>query len=140
MHSCALQEAAAEHDGDGREPIDAAEIFEHIRDITDPEHPYSLEQLNVVEEELINVDDPAGYVRYAVPAAAGFLLLLCSSCCSCGSSCFPDAVYAWSVLLWHSVHSSASMGLCEQKHPRIMCGLVAGSCSPLLWSTAAWQP
>lgn len=31
------------------EPIDAAEIFDHIRDINDPEHPYTLEQLNVVQ-------------------------------------------------------------------------------------------
>jgi hypothetical protein len=56
-----LQEVAL--DLDGREPIDAAEIFEHIRDITDPEHPYSLEQLNVVEEEFITVDDCTGHVQ-----------------------------------------------------------------------------
>lgn len=56
-----LQEVAA--GVDGREPIDAAEIFEHIRDIVDPEHPYSLEQLNVVEEELITVDDGTGHVQ-----------------------------------------------------------------------------
>lgn len=47
----------------GRELIDAAEVFDHIRDITDPEHPYSLEQLNVVEEQLVLVDDPGGHVR-----------------------------------------------------------------------------
>eukprot|EP00775_Hariotina_reticulata_P002151 gene2151-2469_t len=46
-----------------REPIDAVEIFEHIRDITDPEHPYTLEQLNVVEESLITVDDASGFVQ-----------------------------------------------------------------------------
>ena len=59
--SAVLQEAAVAVDG--REPIDAAEIFDHIRDIIDPEHPYSLEQLNVVEEELISVDDTAGHVK-----------------------------------------------------------------------------
>lgn len=48
---------------DEREPIDALEIFEHIRDINDPEHPYTLEQLNVVSEDLINVDDARGRVR-----------------------------------------------------------------------------
>ena len=32
------------------------------QDITDPEHPYSLEQLNVVAEDLIEVDDPLGKV------------------------------------------------------------------------------
>ncbi|KAL0043407.1 hypothetical protein WJX79_003739 [Trebouxia sp. C0005] len=46
-----------------REPIDTLEIFEHIRDITDPEHPYSLEQLNVVEEDLITVNDDSGHVK-----------------------------------------------------------------------------
>ncbi|CAD6197422.1 unnamed protein product [Caenorhabditis auriculariae] len=37
------------------DPIDSWEIFDLIRDINDPEHPYSLEQLNVVQEELITV-------------------------------------------------------------------------------------
>ncbi|KAL4459099.1 hypothetical protein ABPG75_013964 [Micractinium tetrahymenae] len=50
-------------DGEEREPIDALEVFEHIRDITDPEHPYTLEQLSVVSEEAIQVDDAAGSVR-----------------------------------------------------------------------------
>ncbi|KAK9868081.1 hypothetical protein WJX84_001852 [Apatococcus fuscideae] len=45
-----------------RDAIDALEIFEHVRDITDPEHPYSLEQLNVVSEDLINVDDAKGNI------------------------------------------------------------------------------
>ncbi|PNW76875.1 hypothetical protein CHLRE_11g479700v5 [Chlamydomonas reinhardtii] len=45
-----------------REPIDALEIFEHIRDINDPEHPYTLEQLNVVSEDMIDVDDARGRV------------------------------------------------------------------------------
>uniref|UniRef100_A0A0K0EPP0 rRNA methyltransferase 2, mitochondrial n=1 Tax=Strongyloides stercoralis TaxID=6248 RepID=A0A0K0EPP0_STRER len=39
------------------EPITAEEVFEYIRDINDPEHPYTLEQLNVVQEELITVDN-----------------------------------------------------------------------------------
>ena len=46
-----------------REPIDSQEIFEHIRDINDPEHPYTLEQLNVVREEHISVDDAKGHVK-----------------------------------------------------------------------------
>ncbi|PIO60391.1 hypothetical protein TELCIR_18111 [Teladorsagia circumcincta] len=41
------------------DPIDALEIFELIRDINDPEHPYTLEQLNVVQEELIRVQKDA---------------------------------------------------------------------------------
>lgn len=54
----ALQAEAAQ-----REPIDALEVFEHLRDVSDPEHPYSLEQLGVVEEAGIVVDDAAGSVR-----------------------------------------------------------------------------
>ncbi|BBN12710.1 cytosolic iron-sulfur assembly component 2 [Marchantia polymorpha subsp. ruderalis] len=42
--------------------FDALEIFEHVRDITDPEHPYSLEQLNVVSEDAIDVDDKSSHV------------------------------------------------------------------------------
>ena len=38
-------------------------MLQHIRDVTDPEHPYTLEQLNVVSEELITVSDNAGHVR-----------------------------------------------------------------------------
>ncbi|KAG0560984.1 hypothetical protein KC19_9G028000 [Ceratodon purpureus] len=43
--------------------IDELEIFDHVRDITDPEHPYSLEQLNVVTEDSIFVDDSKSYVK-----------------------------------------------------------------------------
>nr|CAD1845073.1 unnamed protein product [Ananas comosus var. bracteatus]CAD1845144.1 unnamed protein product [Ananas comosus var. bracteatus] len=35
----------------------------HIRDIKDPEHPYSLEQLNVVTEDSIEVNDEKSHVR-----------------------------------------------------------------------------
>lgn len=34
-----------EDDGGVRDEFDAEEIFEHVRDINDPEHPYSLEQV-----------------------------------------------------------------------------------------------
>ncbi|CAN0907981.1 Protein AE7 [Linum grandiflorum] len=45
------------------EPIDQLEVFDHIRDIKDPEHPYSLEELNVISEDAIEVDDKRSYVR-----------------------------------------------------------------------------
>ncbi|CEO97824.1 MIP18 family-like domain-containing protein [Plasmodiophora brassicae] len=48
---------------DCRDPIDAEEIFDLIRDINDPEHPLTLEQLNVARREDISVDDGRGYVR-----------------------------------------------------------------------------
>ena len=40
----------------------AVSSLQHIRDIQDPEHPYSLEQLNVVAEDLIDVSDNGGNV------------------------------------------------------------------------------
>lgn len=43
------------------------EVFltsEHlIRSINDPEHPLTLEQLNVVEQSLVKVDDTNNYVK-----------------------------------------------------------------------------
>ncbi|KAK4364702.1 hypothetical protein RND71_016060 [Anisodus tanguticus] len=45
------------------EPIDQLEIFDHIRDIKDPEHPYSLEELKVITEDAVEVDDERSYVR-----------------------------------------------------------------------------
>lgn len=38
-------------------------FLNHIRDIKDPEHPYSLEELKVITEDAIEVDDKRGYVR-----------------------------------------------------------------------------
>lgn len=35
----------------------------HIRDIKDPEHPYSLEQLKVLTEDSVEVDDTKSRVR-----------------------------------------------------------------------------
>ncbi|XP_045813940.1 protein AE7-like [Trifolium pratense] len=45
------------------EPIDHLEVFDHIRDIKDPEHPYSLEELKVITEEAVEVNDQNSYVR-----------------------------------------------------------------------------
>jgi len=56
------QDCATESDPEARDPIDALEIFELIRGIKDPEHPHTLEQLNVAQRRLIDVDDEAGRV------------------------------------------------------------------------------
>ncbi|WJX56286.1 Protein ae7 [Trifolium repens] len=58
------------------EPIDQLEVFDilfsifhfcfaftFIRDIKDPEHPYSLEELKVITEEAVEVNDQNSYVR-----------------------------------------------------------------------------
>lgn len=44
-------------DDDAPEPIDELEVFEMIRHINDPEHPLTLEQLNVAMVSLIHVDN-----------------------------------------------------------------------------------
>mmetsp|Transcript_11244 Transcript_11244/g.30112 ORF Transcript_11244/g.30112 Transcript_11244/m.30112 type:complete len:189 (+) Transcript_11244:184-750(+) len=49
--------AGASGDTPARDTIDAHEIFEHIRHLNDPEHPLTLEQLNVVGLGNIAVDD-----------------------------------------------------------------------------------
>lgn len=47
---------------DVRDGVDALEVFELIRHLNDPEHPLTLEQLNVTQVGLIDVDDGAGTV------------------------------------------------------------------------------
>lgn len=46
-----------------RDPFDSREVFDLIRSIRDPEHPLTLEQLNVVSEEQCEVDDAGNYVK-----------------------------------------------------------------------------
>ena len=41
----------------GRDAVDAIEVFELLRHINDPEHPLTLEQLDVAKPEFIVVDD-----------------------------------------------------------------------------------
>jgi metal-sulfur cluster biosynthetic enzyme len=57
------QLTSVDHDESVRDPIDAEEIFDLIRSISDPEHPMTLEQLNVLQLEHITVDDAANLVR-----------------------------------------------------------------------------
>lgn len=44
------------------DPFDTREIFDLIRDINDPEHPLTLEQLNVVTEEQVKENGNGGFV------------------------------------------------------------------------------
>ncbi|XP_967071.2 MIP18 family protein galla-2 isoform X1 [Tribolium castaneum] len=48
---------AEEENDDVVDEFDSREIFDLIRNITDPEHPLTLEQLHVVQESLIQVDN-----------------------------------------------------------------------------------
>ncbi|XP_072147176.1 protein AE7 [Setaria viridis] len=58
-----VRQAPETTDENAVEPIDQLEIFDIIRDIKDPEHPYSLEQLNVVTEDSIELNDESNHVR-----------------------------------------------------------------------------
>ncbi|ORZ08111.1 hypothetical protein BCR42DRAFT_425243 [Absidia repens] len=51
------EETEAELDDDIEDPIDADEVFDLIRSISDPEHPLTLEQLNVTQNQHINVNN-----------------------------------------------------------------------------------
>ncbi|KAJ1843282.1 MIP18 protein galla-2 [Coemansia sp. RSA 1722] len=44
------------------DPVDAEEVYELIRNINDPEHPLTLEQLHVTNKEHVYVDDSANRV------------------------------------------------------------------------------
>jgi len=46
-----------DEDEDVHDPIDQREIFDLIKSINDPEHPLSLEELNVVEQCRVKVND-----------------------------------------------------------------------------------
>ena len=59
----AADDIAREADPDARDPLDSLEVFDMIRDIKDPEHPHTLQQLRVAQSSLIQVDDERGLVR-----------------------------------------------------------------------------
>jgi len=48
---------------DVEDEIDAREVFDLIRTIKDPEHPLTLEELHVIEQDLIEVDDKNSSLR-----------------------------------------------------------------------------
>ncbi|CAK9799390.1 MIP18 family protein galla-2 [Anthophora quadrimaculata] len=60
------QITAADEDEDIVDEFDTREIFDLIRNINDPEHPLTLEELNVVEQSLIEIDNKANriYVKF----------------------------------------------------------------------------
>ncbi|XP_057251452.1 protein AE7-like 1 [Beta vulgaris subsp. vulgaris] len=50
------------HPVDSSSAVDPLDVYDYVRDIRDPEHPYSLEQLSVLSEESITVDDNLGRI------------------------------------------------------------------------------
>eukprot|EP00386_Alphamonas_edax_P010535 GDKI01033953.1.p1 GENE.GDKI01033953.1~~GDKI01033953.1.p1 ORF type:complete len:172 (-),score=57.78 GDKI01033953.1:329-844(-) len=57
-----LSELAERCDDLARDQLDAEEVFELIRHLNDPEHPYSLEQLKVLERSMIAVDEKKQHI------------------------------------------------------------------------------
>lgn len=51
--SVGRQENASDWDDEVYDPIDAREVFDLVCNIQDPEHPFTLEQLNVVSNFLV---------------------------------------------------------------------------------------
>ena len=54
---------SSDNSNNGRDRVTKQEIFDIIRRINDPEHPLTLEQLNVVQLDLINVDDAKSMIE-----------------------------------------------------------------------------
>jgi len=59
------------------DPLVTREIFEHVKNINDPEHPYSLEQLDVVKESEVRVERSRAEIRFAptVPSCSMVTLI-----------------------------------------------------------------
>ena len=57
-----LFELGVEDDDEAYERFDGEEVFEHIRNLNDPEHPLTLEQLDVVSLKNVTVKDPGDLV------------------------------------------------------------------------------
>lgn len=57
------QKTRSELNNDVNDPFDQREIFDFIRDINDPEHPLSLEDLKVVNEKDIYINDEQNSVK-----------------------------------------------------------------------------
>ncbi|KAM6997125.1 cytosolic iron-sulfur assembly component 2B-like isoform 2-T2 [Tautogolabrus adspersus] len=55
-------QTANDEDEDVHDPIDDREIFDILPSINDPEHPLSLEELNVVEQVRVKVNDAENMV------------------------------------------------------------------------------
>ena len=51
------QPQPSDYDDSVKDAIDRLEVFNQIRNINDPEHPLTLEQLNVVQLDHINIDE-----------------------------------------------------------------------------------
>ena len=59
-------ESDADWDEDVRDAFDAKEVYDLIKEIRDPEHPMSLEELGVVSEGIFTFFEYIGILRIIV--------------------------------------------------------------------------
>ena len=52
---------STDDDNEYTDEIDEREVFDYIRSIQDPEHPLTLEELNVLDIESVNIDQTNKY-------------------------------------------------------------------------------
>ena len=57
------QREKEENDDNIEDPIDKYEIYNLIKNIKDPEHPLTLEEINVVNEDDIEIDNNKKYIK-----------------------------------------------------------------------------
>lgn len=56
------EQTSADLDDEVVDPFDVREIFDLVRSINDPEHPLTLEELDVIQESRIQVDNERNHV------------------------------------------------------------------------------
>ncbi len=68
---------STDYDNDYLDEIDEREIFDYIRSIQDPEHPLTLEELNVLDIESVNIDkkNSVCYVQFTptIPHCSNYI-------------------------------------------------------------------
>lgn len=70
-HRRMIEDIDGDHSGNGSDdedkvdPVDKHEIFDLIRHINDPEHPLTLEQLNVTQLQLLNISNTHSRIEIA---------------------------------------------------------------------------
>jgi hypothetical protein len=55
--------ASTDFDNEVMDEIDEREVFDYIRSIQDPEHPLTLEELNVLDIDSVSIDHKASVCK-----------------------------------------------------------------------------
>lgn len=63
IHNTTIEKQEFNFDDSETEDLTPSEIFQLIRNINDPEHPLSLEQLNVIQSSLIDINSDTFVIK-----------------------------------------------------------------------------